>query len=136
MSREPSTVAQPRGRQRSLIVSGLLGLLVVVGLAGGWVYLKSRVQMAGLEGTWRQQGDATHTFQFRANGNVDARYQGWLMGNFMTWQRDGRQITIHSTRGSDFVGRLGDGEIRGQETIRDVNTGETVRTVDQVWRRE
>jgi hypothetical protein len=119
-----------------LIVLGLLGLLLAVGLAGGWVYLKSRADLTGLEGTWREQGDDRHTFQFRANGNVDARYQGLLMGNFMTWRRDGRQITIHSTRGSDFVGQLGDGEIRGQETIRDVNTGETVRTVDQVWRRE
>lgn len=90
----------------------------------------------GLEGTWRREGDPTHTFRFRANGTVEARYQGWLMGDFMTWQRDGRQITIHSTRGSEFVGQLGDGQIRGQETICDVNTGETVRTVDQVWRRE
>jgi hypothetical protein len=136
MSRDPSTVAEQRGRQRALVAFGILGSLLVAGLAGGGAYLKYRANMAGLEGTWREQNDANHTFQFRANGNVDARYQGWLMGNFMTWRRDGRQITIHSTRGSDFVGQLGDGEIRGQETIRDVNTGEVMRTADQVWRRE
>jgi hypothetical protein len=113
----------------------MLGLLLAVALAGGGAYLKARASMVGLEGTWREQGDATHTFQFRANGNVDARYQGLLMGNFMTWRRDGQQINIHSTRGSDFVGTLGDGEIRGQETIRD-ETGKAVRTLDQVWRRE
>jgi hypothetical protein len=175
---------QTRGRLRTLVVFGILGLLLIVGIVGpaGWrMYLRPWADMAGLEGTWRQQGaatgrthliaqavaaqglalpsagapgfpqvviasrvasldapalgDATLTFQFRANGNVDVRDQGLLMGNFMTWQRDGRQITIRSTRGSEFIGQLGDGEIRGQETIRD-NTGATVKTVDQVWRRQ
>jgi hypothetical protein len=136
MSRQPSIVAESRRHHHPVIVFSILGLLLAATLAGGWLYLKSQANMAGLEGTWREQGDAMHTYQFRANGNIDARYQGFLMGNFMTWQRDGQQITIHSERGSDFVGQLGDGEIRGQETIRDNNTGKPVRTVDQVWRRE
>jgi len=90
---------------------GMLGLLGVLALAAGWVYVKSRADLTGLEGTWRQQGDASHTFRFKANGNVDAWYQGLLMGNFMTWQRDGRQVTIRSTRSWDFVGQLGEGEM-------------------------
>jgi hypothetical protein len=108
MSREPSSVAERRGGQRARVAVAILSLLLVVGLAGGWVY-QARTHMAGLEGTWRQQGDPTHTFQFRANGNVDARYQGLLMGDFMTWQRDGRQITIHSTRGPTAQGNWGTG---------------------------
>jgi hypothetical protein len=135
MSLQPSTLAQPHGHWRLLVVLAVLALLLLAGLAGGWWYLKSRADTAGLEGTWRRQGDPTHTYQFRANGNVDAWYQGLPMGNFLTWRRDGRRITVHSTRGWDFVGELGDGEIRGQETIRD-DTGGPAQTVEQVWRRE
>lgn len=135
MSHQPATVSGARTGRRPFVVLGIVGLILVVALAGGWIYVKFRSDMAGLEGRWRQQGDAAHTFRFRANGNIDAWYHELPMGNFMTWQRDGRQITIRSTRGSDFVGQLGDGEIRGKETIH-LNTGETVNTVDQVWRRE
>jgi hypothetical protein len=135
MSREPLAAAAPRGRRRPVFVLGVLGLLLAAALAGGWVYQKARADLAGLEGTWREQGDSMHTFRFRANGDVDVRYQGFLMGTFMTWRRHGRQVSIHSARRSDFVGQLGDGEIRGRETVYD-NAGKAVRTVDRVWRRE
>lgn len=101
----------------------------------GFFCLKGYSQTAGLEGTWREQGDKMHTFQFRANGNVDAWYYSLPMGNFMTWKRNGPQITIINERGSEFVGELRDGEIHGREKVFD-NTGKLVRTVDQVWRRE
>jgi hypothetical protein len=136
MSHAPTTVSEPRTHTRTLVLFGILALVLIVGLAGGWFYLKSRANMAGLEGTWKASDDPKHSFQFRSNGNVDAWYLELPMGNFMTWQRDGQQITIHSTRGGDFVGELKDGEIRGKEMIRDNSTGKTVRTVDQVWRRE
>src|SRR5262249_5534896 len=100
-----------------------------------WLYLRSRADTAGLEGTWRPQGDAAHTYRFRPNGNVDAWYQGLPMGNFLTWERDGRRITVHSTRGWGFVGELGDGELRARQRTRD-DTGWPPATGEQVWRRE
>jgi hypothetical protein len=135
MSLEPSATAKPRGHWRLLVLLAALGLLLLAGLAGGWLYLKSRADTAGLEGTWRQRGDASHTYRFRSNGDVDAWYRGLPMGNFLTWRRDGRRIAVHSTRGWDFVSELGDGEIRGRQTIRD-NAGGPGTTAEQVWRRE
>ena len=79
MSRETSTVSEPSRGRRALLMLGMLGLLGVLALAAGWVYVKSRADLTGLEGTWRQQGDASHTFRFKANGNVDAWYQVPIM---------------------------------------------------------
>jgi hypothetical protein len=116
-----------------------LGFLVAAGLVGGWVWLKSaRVpgrDTAGLEGTWRDRPDSRHTYRFRASGDVDAWYEGLPMERFMTWQRDGQQITVRTTRGWDFVGQLGEGEIRGKQIMRD-SSGATVNEIDEVWRKE
>jgi hypothetical protein len=57
------------------------------------------------------------------------------MQRFMTWQRDGQQITVRTTRSWDFVGQLSDGEIRGKKITRD-SSGATVSAIDQVWRKE
>ncbi len=120
-----------------LLVS--LGVLLVGALVGGWAWLKFATapgpDMTGLEGIWRDRPDSKHTYQFRASGDVDAWYEGLPMARFMTWQRDGQQITVRTTRNWDFVGQLGEGEIHGKQMIRD-QTGATVNSVDQVWRRE
>jgi hypothetical protein len=62
-------------------------------------------------------------------------YGGLPMDRFLTWQRDGQQITIRTTRNWDFVGQLDGGEIRGKMILRD-QAGAAVSEHDAVWRRE
>jgi hypothetical protein len=125
----------PSGRRRLFTLGGL-GLLLVAALVGGWVYLRpAEANMAGLEGTWRDPANPKHSYQFRANGAVDAWYGTLPMGRFMTWQRDGRRITVRTERNWDFVGEVDGDEIRGKVLIRD-ERGETTNTADAVWRRE
>jgi hypothetical protein len=136
MENQPPASAKPRGNKRVLIAFGILGLVVVAALVGGWAYLKfSGQNMAGLEGTWRDPVDPRHTHQFRRNGQVDTWYGVLPMESFATWQRDGQQITVRTTRGWDFVGQLDGGTIRGQMIIRD-ETRATVNTTDTVWQKE
>jgi hypothetical protein len=66
---------------------------------------------------------------------VDAWYGGLPVDHFLTWQRDGNQITIRTTRNWDFVGQLDGGEIRGKLILRD-QSGAAEGEHDAVWRRE
>jgi hypothetical protein len=125
--------------RRRLVAFGGLGLLLIAVLVGSWAYWRPTTatgsNLAGLEGTWRDRPDSRHTYQFRANGDVDAWYGSLPMGRFMTWQRDGQRVTARTERNWDFVGELGEGEIRGKMMIRD-QTGAVVTTTDAVWRRQ
>ena len=66
---------------------------------------------------------------------MDAWYGGLPMDCFLTWQRDGQQIIIRTTRNWDFVVQLDGGEIRGKMILRD-QTGAAESEHDAVWRRE
>ena len=143
MSNQPTgAAASPRRRasspRRPVIVLCLgFVLLVVVGVGGlaYWGYWKVPAEPPGLEGVWRDPTDPKHTYRFRANGVMDAWYGGLPMDHFLTWQRDGQQITIRTTRNWDFVGQLDGGEIRGKLILRD-QTAAAVSEHDAVWRRE
>jgi hypothetical protein len=128
-----------RRNKRVLIALGILGLLVVVALAGGWVYLWiAGHDRAGLEGTWRDQVNPTHSYEFQANGNLatwSGSKQWWnQIGWSATWRRDGNRITVRTDRNWDFEGQLDGATIRGKMLIRD-ETGVVVTTADVVWQK-
>ena len=115
-----------------------LGLLLAVAGVGGlayWGYGKFLAEPPGPGGVWYDPTDPKHTYRFRAGGAMDAWYGGLPMDHFLTWQRDGQQITIRTTRNWDFVGQLDGGEIRGKLILRD-QTGAAEGEHDAVWRRE
>jgi hypothetical protein len=138
----PGSAASPRRRAASrwrlagLSCLGLL-LLLVAGLGGlaYWGYGQFLAEPPGLGGVWYDPTDPKHTYRFRAGGAMDAWYGGLPMDRFLTWQRDGQQITIRTTRNWDFVGQLDGGEIRGKMILRDP-TGAAESEYDAVWRRE
>ena len=57
------------------------------------------------------------------------------MARFVTWRRDGQQITVRTTRGWDFVGQLDGRTIRGQMIVWD-QTEAIVNKTDTVWLKE
>jgi hypothetical protein len=132
-----TTSPNPCGRSRTLllvVVAG--GLLLVLGVAAGWVTLQQRqARMVGLEGTWRDGANSRHTHQFRANGSVDSWYGSLPMESFMTWRRHGNTITVKTERNWDFVGVLEGNEIRGKMLLLD-ERGRIEQEIDMVWRRE
>jgi hypothetical protein len=113
----------------------VLGLVLLGALVSGWARSKPPLDTTGLEGTWRSPTYPRHTYQFRANGDVDVWYEGLPLDRFMAWQRDGAQITIRTTHNWNFVGELGAGEIRGTLIVHN-ETGATISTVNGLWRRE
>ena len=124
--------------RRRLAVLSCLGLLLAVAGVGGlayWGYGKFLAEPPGLGGGRYDPTDPKHTYPFRAGGAMDAWYGGLPMDHFLTWQRDGQQITIRTTRNWDFVGQLDGGEIRGKVILRDP-TGAAENERDAVWRRE
>jgi len=125
-------------RWRLAVLSCLGFLLLVLAGVGGLVYRgygKFLAEPPGLAGVWHDPTDPKHTYRFRASGAMDAWYGGLPMDRFLTWQRDGQQITIRTTRNWDFVGQLDGGEIGGKMILRD-QTGATVSEHEAVWRRE
>jgi hypothetical protein len=129
-----------RGNKRVLIALGILGLLVVAALAGGWAYLSfSGHDRAGLEGTWRFKNNPRHSYEFQANGNLACWYgpkQWWSrIGWSATWRRDGNRITIRTDRNWDFEGQLDGPTIRGRMLMRD-QTGAVVTTAEVIWQKE
>ena len=142
MSNQPPGSAAPLRRRassrRRLAVLLCLGLLLAVAGVGGlayWGYGKFLAEPLGLGGVWHDPTDPKHTYRFRAGGAMDAWYGGQPMDHFLTWQRDGQQITIRTTRNWDFVGQLDGGEIRGKLILRD-QSGAAEGEHDAVWRRE
>jgi hypothetical protein len=136
MGHQPLTSAKPRGTKYVLVVAGIVGLVVIVALVSGGVYLIfSGHNTTGLEGTWRDPANPRHTHQFSASGRVNSWYGSLPMESFASWQRDGQQITVRTTRGWDFVGKLEGGTIRGKMIIRDEN-GAVVNTTETEWRKE
>jgi hypothetical protein len=141
-NRLTGSTASPRRRASSpwrlvmLLCLGFL-LLVVVGVGGlaYWGYGKVPAEPPGLEGVWRDPTDPKHSYRFRPGGGVDAWYEGLPMDHFLEWQRDGRRITVRTTRHWDFVGQLNGDEIRGKMILRD-RTGAAESEHDAVWRRE
>ena len=137
----PRSSAPPRRRassRRRLVVLLRLGLLLAVAGVGGlayWGYGKFLAEPPGLGGVWYDPTDPRHTYRFRAGGAVGAWYGELAMDHFLTWQRDGNQITIRTTRNWDFVGQLDGGEIRGKLILRD-QSGAAEGEHDAVWRRE
>ena len=133
----PQRQASSRWRVAVLSCLGLL-LLVVAGVGGlaYWGYGKFLAEPPGLGGVWYDPTDPKHTYRFRAGGAMDAWYGGLPMDHFLTWQRDGQQITIRTTRNWDFVGHLDGDEIRGKMILRDYPTGAAVSEHDAGWRRE
>jgi hypothetical protein len=139
MANQPPTLAARRGK-RILIAIGILSLMVVAGLAGGWAYLRfSGHDTAGLEGTWRDPSNPKHSYEFRPNGDLACWYgsKAWWnrIGWSATWRRDGNRITIRTDRNWGFEGHLDGGTIRGKMLIRD-ETGAVVNTTDVVWQKE
>jgi hypothetical protein len=131
---EPLTV-QPAVPWRLILFVSLGSLLVLV-LAGGWVFWQFTGQdMTGLEGIWRDPVNPRHTYRFRPDGDMDTWWGSLPMGRFMSWRRDGQQITVRTTRGWDFVGQLDGGTIRGKMIIRGPD-GAVVGETPMVWRKE
>ncbi len=126
-----------RGRTTAALViwALIIGAAVAVG-----AYVKSRSDTTGLEGTWRVTTDTKHDYRFKANGDLEAWYQGLPMGTFMTWERDGTTITVRTIRAQRpsgdrvFVGDLKGDEINGKATVSDTN-GKVVNSEDEVWRK-
>ena len=137
----PGPPASPRrwtSSRRRLAALACLGLLLLVvagvGCLAYWGYGKFLAEPLGLGGVWYDPTDPKHTYRFRANGAMDAWYGDLPMDHFLTWQRDGQQITIRTTRNWDFVGQLDGAEICGKLILRD-QTGAAEREHDAVWRR-
>ncbi|MFO0964650.1 MAG: hypothetical protein U0793_03560 [Gemmataceae bacterium] len=130
----------PRGSARVLVVAGIGVVVVLAGLGfAAWLLLAPQ-DTAGLEGTWRAAESPKHTYEFLPSGDVEVWYgrKGSLlfpMARFATWRRDGSQITVHTTRGWDFVGRLEGGAIRGEMLIRN-EAGVIESRVAAAWLRE
>jgi len=140
MASQPPAAAGQRGTKRVLVVAGIVGLLVVAALVGGWTYLRvSGHRMAGLAGTWRDTNNPKHLYEFQPNGGLDTwtGSKSWWnrIGWSATWRRDGQQITIRTDRNWDVKGRSDGATIRGKMLIRD-ETGAVVNTADVVWQRE
>ena len=135
----PGPAASPRRRassRRRLAVLSCLGLLLAVAGVGGlayWGYGKFLAEPPGLGGVWYDPTNPKHTYRFRAGGAMDAWYGGLPMDHFLTWQRDGQQITIRTTRNWDFVGQLDGGAIRGKLILRD-QSGAAEGEHDAAWR--
>ena len=132
--------SQPRLNRicKTAVLAGI-GCLLVAGIIGvrAWRHFPppNERDLSGLGGAWSEGAGAKHTYQFRANGDVAVWYEGLPMDRFMTWEREGRQITIRTTRNWDFNGHLGEDEIRGQQTIRG-SDGRVTHIVYAVWRRQ
>jgi hypothetical protein len=139
MNAQAPPIVRPRGNRRVLVL-GLVGLLAVAAVAGGWAGLwLSAHDVSGLEGTWRDTNDPRHCYEFRRNGEV-ATWSGskeWWnrIGWSATWRRDGQQITIRTDRNWDFVGRLDGDVIRGKMIMRDQD-GSVAGEAEVVWQRE
>ncbi len=139
MASQPSTSARASGNRRALIVCGVIGLGVIAAV-GAWVYLwTSGHDMTGLEGTWRDKTNATHTYEFRPGGELAAWVgsKSWWnrLGWSATWRRDGQRITIRTDRNWDFEGQLDGGAIRGKMLIRN-EAGAIESVVDIVWQKQ
>jgi hypothetical protein len=135
MADQPSRSAA--SRRRLAVLSCLVVALVLTG-AGGlayWGYVKLVAEPPGLGGIWHDPTDPKHTYRFRTSGDMDAWYWGLPMDHFLTWQRDGNQITIRTTRSWDFVGQLHGGEIRGKMILRD-QSGAALSEHDALWKRQ
>src|SRR5262249_33646603 len=137
----PGPPASPRRRassRRRLAALAGPDLLLLVVAGGGclayWGYGEFLAGPPGLGGVWCDPTDPKHTYRFRANGAMGAWYGELPMDHFLTWQRDGQQITIRTTRNWDFVGQLDGGEIRGKVILCDP-TGAAEGEHDAVWRR-
>lgn len=142
MSEGPNAVehfSQPRSSKikKQSVITGI-GLLWVAGIIGIWAWKPfppaPERDLSGLRGTWTDGASAKHTYQFRANGDVAVWYEDLPMDRFVTWEREGQQIKIRTTRNWDFNGRLSDDEIRGQQIIRG-SDGRVTYSIDVVWRR-
>jgi hypothetical protein len=129
-----------RRRRRVLLAAGILGLLVVALLLGGWAYLTfSGHDTSGLEGTWRDANNPRHSYEFQRNGDLACWWgskQWWnRIGWSATWRRDGQRITIRTDRNWNLEGQLDGDAIRGKMLLRD-ETGAVVSTPDVVWQKE
>jgi hypothetical protein len=129
-----------RLNKRGLVVFGILGLIIVASLIGGWAYLTfSRQNMVGLRGTWRDVNNPKHYYEFRPNGDLETwsgSKEHWGRVEWSaTWRREGNRIIIRTDRNWDFEGHLDGETIRGKTLIRD-ETGLVVNTADSVWQKE
>jgi hypothetical protein len=126
--------------KRLVVALVSVGGLVISGLVGGWVYLRfSGHDMAGLDGTWRDNNNPKHSYEFQANGDLTTWYgskEWWnKIGWSATWRRTGNQITIRTDRNWDFEGTLDGATIRGKMLIRDEHNA-IVNTPDVIWQKE
>jgi len=140
MADQPPTPATRRNK-RVLLALGILGVIAVAALVGGWAYLRfSGHNTAGLEGTWHMEGNPRDVYEFRPNGELaswsSSKKEWWdKPGWSATWRRDGQQITIRTDRNWDFEGQLDGGTIRGKMLMRG-KTGAVYNTADVAWQKE
>src|SRR5262249_47140176 len=96
-------------------------------------------KVTGLEGTWRDQANNKHTYEFHRDGKVAAYFGGspsWWnqIGWDATWRGAGQKITVRTHRNWDFVGGLERGVIRGKMLLKD-ERGAVEQEIDSTWQR-
>jgi len=134
---QPPSPAQRRGSRRLLVVT-VIGAVVSL-LGGGAYFWLSAHDVTGLEGTWHDTANPSHSCEFRRNGDV-ATWSGsksWWnkIGWDATWRRSGQKITIRTDRNWDFVGELDGDVIRGKMLMKN-ERGVVEQEIDATLQRE